>query len=135
MEQAEIHFIDDIYDATRRLVRVLGGSKSVGIDLRPEWAGEPRKAGDWLDACLNPDRAEKLSIEQWFWLWREGKRKGIHVCMQEVTEACEYSMPSPVEPEDVEADLVNQIDTVADRFSELMDRLDRHRARQEIKVV
>ena len=55
--------------------------------------------------------------------------------MQEVADACEYTMPTPVEPEDAEADLVNQIDLVADKLGGLMDRLDKHRSRSELKAV
>lgn len=68
-------FCEVINDAIRDVVRALGGAKKVGGLLWPE-----RESGaqDLLNACLNKERREKLSIDQLLLLIKLGKEKNVH---------------------------------------------------------
>lgn len=99
-------FIEDIYDAMRHAVQRLGGAKKVGIQLWTEKSAD--KAGEQLLACLNRDRAEKLSIEQFLWLRREARKIGCHVIAAYENQDGGYAPPQPVDPEDESAELMRR---------------------------
>ena len=99
-------FIEDIYDAMRHTVQRLGGAKKIGLHFWPEKSAD--KAGEQLLNCLNRDRQEKLSIEQFLWLRREGRKLGCHVIAAFENEDGGYAPPQPVEPEDESADLMRR---------------------------
>lgn len=99
-------FIEDIYDAMRQTVQRLGGAKKVGIQFWPEKSAD--KAGEQLLNCLNRDRQEKLSIEQFLWLRREGRNVGCHIIAAFENQDGGYAPPQPVEPQDESAELMRQ---------------------------
>jgi hypothetical protein len=83
----------DIWQALHEVVRQLGGAKKVGHEMRPEL--EPDKAGRWLLDCLNPDRNDKLSIEQFQWLLGQGRKAGCHAAMWHLECAAGYEQSKP----------------------------------------
>lgn len=99
-------FIEDIYDAMRHAVQRLGGAKKVGTQLWTEFSAD--KAGVQLLNCLNRDRAEKLSIEQFLWLRREARKIGCHVIAAYENQDGGYAPPQPVDPEDESAELMRR---------------------------
>lgn len=99
-------FIEDIYDAMRHAVQRLGGAKKVGVQIWPEKSSD--KAGDQLLACLNRDRAEKLSVEQFLWLRREARKIGCHVIAAFENQDGGYAPPQPVDPENESAELMRK---------------------------
>lgn len=99
-------FFEDVYDALRHAVHRLGGSKAVGHSLFPEKS--PDKAAEYLLACLNRDRAEKLSMEHFLFIRREARRVGCHVIAAFENQDGGYAAPQPIEPQDEAAELQRQ---------------------------
>lgn len=105
--------VEDLPTAIRAVIQSLGGSKRAGSLLRPELPADD--AGRWLRDCLDADRREKLSLEQFLLLLVEGRRVGCHVAMGFLCEQAGYAPPQPVEPAGEAAELQRQfIAAVAD---------------------
>lgn len=68
----QVLFHESLNDALREVVQTLGGTKKVGVLMRPEKSAD--EAARWISDCLNPDRREKFDPEQVLWLLREGRR-------------------------------------------------------------
>lgn len=96
-------FSEDFNDALKDVVRALGGTKAVGVRLRPEMAADA--AGAWLKDCLNPTRRERLDPEQVLWILREGRKAGCHSAMNFIADETGYVRPAPLEPQDEAAQL------------------------------
>lgn len=96
-------FPEDGFDALRHIVAYLGGAKKVGHRL---WVHKaPDKAGEYLLACLNANRNEKLDINEILWLLREARKKGYHGAMQFICADAGYDKPVPMNPEERRAEL------------------------------
>jgi len=102
MSQQQL-FHEDVWQALRDCVTALGGSKKVGLLLRPEL--DAQTAGRWLLDCLNPERKEKLGVEQVLLILRESRRINCHAGMTFICRDAGYGDPQPVEPEDERAAL------------------------------
>lgn len=100
--QARLAIYEDETDALRELVRELGGTKQVGVLLRPDLAAD--RAGAWLKDCLNPERAERLQPSQLFHLLRLGHDRGIHGPCEFILGNVGYAV-QPIEPQDEAAEL------------------------------
>ena len=103
MQTPFAEFFDDVNDAIREAVRQLGGFKKVGPLLWPELAME--QAGNRLRDCMNADRREKLSLDQFMLILRLARQAGFHGVMGYVAYSTGYEAPRPVEPESQEAEL------------------------------
>lgn len=107
---------DSIDEAIRQDVHFLGGSKKVGAMLRPEL--EITKASEWLMACLNPERREKLDINQYTLIMKEAKQNGSLNALTQILRDCECADPIPLEPDSEKARLQKQfVKSVADMKS------------------
>lgn len=84
-------------DAFRALVDALGGYKRVGVDLWPSLPAD--RAGQRLAQCLDPERAEKLSLSEIVFLIRRGRAAGCHVAMAFFCEQGDYAPPEIIDPE------------------------------------
>lgn len=105
--------VEDLATALADVARAMGGLKKAGALLRPELPAD--QAGRWLSDCLDADRREKLSLEQFLLLLVEGRRVGCHVAMGFLCEQAGYAPPQPVDPADEAAELQRQfIAAVAD---------------------
>lgn len=91
-------FFESVNDSLRELVRQLGGHKKIGPMLWPELPQEG--AANRLRDCLNPDRREKLSPEQFVLMLKLGRQAGYHGTMAFVASDTGYESPRPVAPED-----------------------------------
>lgn len=91
-------FFEDVDDAMKEAVRALGGAKKVGLMFWPELEKDPDKAANRLRDCMNPDRREKLSIQQFMLLLRKSREVGCHSLMAYVANDAGYRA-EPVEPE------------------------------------
>lgn len=100
--QQESLFHEDIYDAIKTAVMVLGGNKKVGADLWPKLL--VNKAGEKLSNCLNPLRPEKLDLEEYLFIRKEARKQGCHAIAEYVSAETGYKC-EPVEPEDEKAKL------------------------------
>jgi hypothetical protein len=120
-------FHEDVYDALRTCAKAMGGFKKVGGSMRPELSAD--KAGEWLADCLNPDRPQKLSLDQAMYLLREARLIGCHAGMYFIARDCGYSEPGPVEPEDEAADLERKFIAAAEAIVPMLTRIETLRAR------
>lgn len=123
-------FSEDIHDALKDVIRTLGGTKSVGAQLRPELTSDA--AGAWLKDCLNPERRERLDPEQVLWLLRKGKEAGCHSAMHFICDEAGYGRPVPLDPKDEAAELNRQL---LRGMRELRAGLDRLERLQGVKAV
>lgn len=88
-------------------VRAAGGSKVVGAKL---WPGKSiEDARRYLAACLNPERAEKLALEEIMVVLRMAREAGCHIAVEFLLKDLFYAPPQPVEPEDRSDDLLRQV--------------------------
>lgn len=117
-------FHEDFEGALSTCVAALGGAKTVGVMLRPEYEKDPDKASRWLLACLNPSRDEKLSWDQTFKILLEAKAVGCHAGMAYIAQHCGYAA-QPIEPEDERAELQRKAITAISELGTLVGRLER----------
>lgn len=81
-------FSDDIYDAVRDAVQALGGSKRVGALL---WPAKPvQDAGKYLDRCLDSERAEKLSLDEFELIVRRSAERQCHTVASHLGRVAGY---------------------------------------------
>lgn len=116
-------FHEDIWQALRDCVGALGGAKVVGDKLRPEMG--PEKSARWLLDCLNPDKADKLSVEQLLLILAEARKANCHVAAHYIAQATGYAAPQPIEPEDERAALQRLFVESVRAQSELVRRMER----------
>ena len=121
-------FHESLLDALAEVVRALGGSKAVGVAMRPEKGADA--AGRWLNDCLNPHREEKLDPEQVLWLLRAGRAAGCHAAANYLMRESGYADPIPVEPEDERARAQRDFEAAVKALGTVTDRL----ARLGVKV-
>jgi len=115
-------FHESITDAMRDVVMALGGTKAVGVKMRPEMPAD--HAARWLADCLNADRREKLNPDQVFWLMREGRMAGCHILMNYLAQESGYSV-QPIEPQDELADLQRNFIESTHLQARLVERMER----------
>ena len=78
--QSEMPFFEAPEDALRAAVQLLGGAKQVGAQLWPDLS--PDGAGRKLLDCINPGRAERLSLSQCMKVLTWARDAGHHGPMQ-----------------------------------------------------
>lgn len=97
---------ESLDEALTEAVRAAGGSKVVGAKL---WPGKSvEDARRYLAACLNPERAEKLALEEIMVILRMAREAGCHIAVEFLLNDLCYAPPQPVEPEDKSDDLRRQ---------------------------
>lgn len=120
-EQPQL-FYEGVTDALRALIQALGGTKKVGVAMRPDKTADD--AGRWILDCLNLDRREHLDPDQVLWLLREGRRIGFHAAMDYFASEAGYTA-SPVDPEDEVASLQREFIAAAKRQEQIVARIER----------
>lgn len=113
---------DSPEDALRAVVHALGGPKKVGHELWP--AKTIAEAAHYLNHCLDPERAEKLSLGEIMYLLHRGREIGCHTAIQYINRACHYEDAKPIEPEDERAALQRQVLTLGKELRGMLRRLD-----------
>jgi hypothetical protein len=111
-------FFEDVYDAFKHIVRVVG-PKEAGVALFPKKAHDPQSAARFLADNLNPDRGEKLDLEQLVQLLRLGKEKGCHAAMDYICHAAGYSRPEPVTAQDEAAEMIRNWNRIGTEIRQL----------------
>ena len=79
---------------------------------------DPTDKGKWLEKALNPERNEKLGLNDLLWILKKGREKGIHTGMFFLTDECNYTRPTTIEPEDKKAELVDRLERIAKEFND-----------------
>lgn len=98
MQSALFH--ERIEDAIDEVIRVCGGRKKFASEM---WPDKPqRDAHNLLDACLNPDRREKLAPTQLLYIARRGQEAGCHALMQYIAQDCGYEARPVARDEEVD---------------------------------
>lgn len=116
-------FSEDFNDALKDAIRALGGTKAVGVKLRPEMPADA--AGAWLKDCLNPTRRERLAPEQVLWILRESRKVGCHSAMNFLCDEAGYVRAAPLEPQDEAAQLQRQFIDAVQALRKITDRGER----------
>lgn len=99
-------FFERIEDAIDHVIRQCGGRKKLAVDL---WPAKPaRDAHNLLDACLNPERREKLAPHELLFVMRKGRESGCHALMHYLADECTYERPLPRNREREKDDLQRQ---------------------------
>lgn len=95
--QQESLWHDTWEDALRAVVSALGGPKKVANALWPSKA--ITEGARYLNHCLDPERPEKLGLDELVWILREGGRANVHTGMAFLTAATGYEDTRPKNPE------------------------------------
>lgn len=114
---------DSINEALIACVKACGGSKQVGHKLWPEKTVEA--AQRHMLACLNEDKAERLSPEQLVLLMRLGHSKGFHGVMAFLACDVGYSEPTPTDPRDEVAELLRESNELRSQLIATSEKLHR----------
>ena len=121
MEQQPL-FFESVFEALKYVCQALGKPKEIGPLIFPH-KEDPVAAGRLLSDCLNPDRPEKLDIEQVILLLRLAKERGCHAGVEYINNACGYSKPIPVDPDDEKAELQRRLIRCINEQRQLVNRL------------
>lgn len=108
-------FHERIEQAIDEVITACGGRKRFAGEMWPEKS--QRDAHNLLDACLNPERREKLSPDQILYVLKRGRAANCHALMRFVNRASGYAEPQPVDSEDQRA-------LIQRNFAEAVARLD-----------
>lgn len=98
--QAEMPFYENPESALRACVEALGGAKKVGAALFPDKKIED--ARNYLLACVNENRTEKLGYGQILWIFREAKRIGFHAGYDYWSGEAEYESKPVSQAEEID---------------------------------
>lgn len=112
---------ESLNDVLRDVVRALGGSKNAGVMLFPEKGVEG--AARLLLACMDDNRAERLSPHHLLRLLRLARDRGCHVGMEFIASECGYTRPGPVDTHDQFAELQRQLSRAMEQQRHIMDKL------------
>lgn len=96
MQQLELEADANLADAISSACNAVG-RKSIAKVLWPEKTVE--SARKTLDDCLNPDRRDKLSIEQIELIMSMARQQDCHAAMNYLAGALNYRRPVPITPE------------------------------------
>lgn len=120
MTQAEL-FHDNPIDALRSTVEALGGAKRVGAMV---WPALPIvEAQRRMLKVLDPERAEKLSLDELFHIWRAARDRGIHILTEYVGYSMHYEV-RPIQPEERKAELVDRVAALLAQAAQLTKQLE-----------
>lgn len=115
---------DTVFDAVRALVDALGGPKRVAADMWPSRdLGEGHR---YLLKCVDPERPEKLGLDEFVWLMRRGREAGCHVLAEWLAQACLYEL-RPVDPAALEAALAHKVEQTMSAAADLLRQWERLR--------
>lgn len=126
-------FFDDVDDALRHLVSVLGGPKKVGPLLRGNELPADRLA-QWVSDCLNPDRAHNFHPNHVLVLLRAARAIGDHSAMNWLAGELGYQA-LPVEPEDEAAELQRRFIETGQMMARMAQRIEALSSRTNLKAV
>ncbi len=122
METASL-FCESIEEAIDEVAKACGGRKQFASEM---WPSRPvREAHNRLDACLNPDRAEKFDPVDLLYIMRRGREVGCHSLMLFMARNAGYTDPHPLNPEDEQAKLQREFIEAQKWMQKLASRMER----------
>ena len=123
--QSEMPFFESPEAALRACVEALGGAKKVGGLLFPEKTVD--NARDYLLACVNETRAEKLGYAQILFVFRLAKQAGFHAGWAYWSAEAEYDS-RPVTRADEMDRLTTVVEQTTKTLSAALAKLERMQA-------
>ncbi len=112
---------DTFEEALQASVAACGGNKAVAAKFWP--AKDVYAARDYLAACLNPHRKEKLDLGELLKLLRDARLRGCHAGMEFLTAHLSYAPTTPITPAEEHDELQRKMLQTADRMQKLADRM------------
>lgn len=123
---------DDLNEALKGAIKALGGFKSVGQLLWPE-IEKGETAAQKLRDCVNPDRRERLTPEQFVMILRLARDKGFHATMDYIAHQLGYKA-TPIQPADADAELQRSFIDAVDRLAAIQGQM-QQRQQQRMRAV
>lgn len=118
-------FHERFEDAIDEVIRVCGGRKRFACEM---WPDKPaRDAHNLLDACLNPERRERLSPAQVMYIAKRGAESGCHAVMQYMAAECGYEIKPITKAEEADR-LATVVEQSAKTLAAALASLERIRA-------
>lgn len=115
---------ETLHDALIAAVKAAGGSKAVAAALWPSAAARDLDAARRkLASCLEPERPEKLSLDELVHVMRLARAVGCHAPMLWLARELHYSEPVPVRPRDEVDQLRREIVAMGRDLQWRMERL------------
>lgn len=111
--QTELPIYEGIEDAIRAAVQAIGGAKDVAQQMWPDKTME--NARDYLLACLDHTRREKLDYTQMVFIFRKAKEKCFHAGFDYFARDCGYEA-RPITP----AEEVDRLTTVIEQATKAL---------------
>lgn len=116
--------IEHLHEALIEAVKACGGTKRVAALLWPAKAAQNLEAARrHLANCLNPECAEKLSLEELMLVVRTAREAGDHTVMRFLAEALSYAEPEPVAIDDQVDELQRRFVAATAQLSTLADQM------------
>lgn len=127
---------ESIHEALIEAVRATGGSKAVAAALWPAKAARNLEdARRYLAACLDPERAEKLALEEIMLIARMARERGCHVLMAYLAADLGYQAPVPMQPADEADELRRRFIAATEDLARMAERIQRIEARPVPRAV
>ena len=120
--QHEMPFFECPESALRACIESLGGAKKVGSQLFPDKTVE--NARDYLLACVNSERQEKLSMTQIIFIFRAAKLAGFHAGFDWWAREIEYEIKPITNAEQVDR-LTSVVERSTKTLAEALSQLER----------
>lgn len=114
---------EDIYEAIRADVMVIGGPKAVGSELWPTM--KVNEASTRLNNCLNRTRPEKLDPEEVLHIKRLARKKGSYSIVHFEADEIGITRAEPIDPEDEIANLQREFNQNVGALSQLAKRIEK----------
>jgi hypothetical protein len=114
---------DSPEEAYRAAVDAIGGPKRVASELWP--SKRLADAQRYLLHCLDPERPEKLAMEEMDFIGQAARRAGCHVIAAYWARSWGYQDPVPVDPEDEATRLRREYVDAVKSLGALASRMER----------
>ena len=122
MDQSSL-FIEDEFEALKVDIGRLGGAKVVGNQLWPDKS--VTGAAEYLGACLNRDRREKLDYSQIIWIKAEAAKVNSFAAQQYENQQIGIKPPEAVNPVSEAARLKKELIETGKNFERMFADLKR----------
>lgn len=119
-------FYDNEYDALRATIDLIGGPKRIACALWP--TKSMADARRYLLHCLDPERAEKLALEEIFAIWEMARAANVHVITEYAAQRLRYEFKAITPEEELNSvqreyvDAVKTLEKITDRMARLQVR-------------
>lgn len=130
--QTELPFYDTPEKALDACIQALGGSKKVGTRLFPEKTME--SATTYLSNCVDPNRAEKLSLSHVMMLFKLAREEGVHSPFFWFAGEVGYEAKPITRAEEVDR-LTHVIEQASKTLSSAVQALERVQTRVDLRTV